>query len=225
MKRFVLITGLLLTLGFAMPIRAEGQFVIADVIKLVVQKVINAIDLAVQQVQNKTIVLQNVQKELENIMSKLQLDDISHWVEKQRKLYEAYYTELWQVKQIISDYDKVKDIIRLQAKLVSEYTHAYDLFKRDKHFSSTELDHMFQVYTGILSESLKNVDEVLLVVSSLVTQMDDAARMEIISKAEKGVQKNYNDLQRFNHENLQISLQRGVELNDLGTLKDLYGIP
>ena len=224
MKRFVFIIGLL-TLGFALPIRAEGQFVIADVIKLVVRKVINAIDLVVQQVQNKTIVLQNAQKELENIMSKLQLEDIAHWVEKQRKLYEDYYSELWQVKQIIADYDKVKEIIGLQAKLVSEYAHAYGLFKQDKHFTSQELDHMFQVYTGIMSESLKNVDDVLLVVNSLVTQMDDASRMEIINKAAKGIQKNYNDLQRFNQENLQISYQRGVELNDLETLKNLYGIP
>ena len=69
------------------------------------------------------------------------LDDISNWVEKQRKLYEDYYNELWQVKQIISDYDKVKEIIRLQSKIVSEYTQSYGLFKQDKHFNPEELDH------------------------------------------------------------------------------------
>jgi hypothetical protein len=225
MKRTLIIAGLFLTLGLAMPTPTEAQFVIADVIKLVVKKVINAIDLAVQQVQNKTIVLQNAQKELENIMSKLQLDDISNWVEKQRKLYEDYYSELWQVKQIISDYDQVKEIIRLQTKIVTEYTQGYGLFKKDKHFTSDELDHMFQVYSGILSESLKNVDQVLLVVNSLVTQMDDAARMEIINKAAGAVQKNYDDLHRFNHQNVQLSLQRAADLNDLETVKNLYGIP
>jgi hypothetical protein len=225
MKRKAFIVGLFLALSCTIPNCSEAQFVISDVIKLVVKKVINAIDLAVQQVQNKTIVLQNAQKELENIMSKLELDDISNWVEKQRKLYEDYYNELWQVKQIISDYDKVKEIIRLQAKIVSEYTRAYGLFKQDKHFTPEELDHMFQVYTGILSESLKNVDQVLLVINSLVTQVDDAARIEIINKAAAGVQKNYNDLQRFNHQNVQLSLQRASDMNDVETVKQLYGIP
>jgi hypothetical protein len=225
MKRKFLIIGLCLTLGFTFPIHADAQFIIADVIKLVIKKVINAIDLAVQQVQNKTIVLQNAQKELENVMSKLQLDDISSWVEKQRKLYEDYYNELWQVKQVIADYDKVKDIVKLQSRIVSEYTRAYGLFKQDKHFTRDELDHMFQVYTGILSESLKNVDQVLLVVNALVTQMDDAGRMEIINKAATGVQKNYNDLQRFNQQNVQLSLERGAEMNDIETVKQLYGIP
>ena len=212
-------------IGSTIPMQADAQFIIADVIKLVIKKVINAIDLAVQQVQNKTIVLQNAQKELENVMSKLQLDDISNWVEKQRKLYEDYYNELWQVKQVIADYDKVRDIFRLQSKIVSEYTRAYILFKQDKHFTEGELDHMFRVYTGILSESLKNVDQVLLVVNSLVTQIGDAGRMEIINKAASGVKKNYSDLQRFNQQNVQLSLERGLEENDIETVKKLYGIP
>jgi len=225
MKGKLLVIGICFIIGSAVPLHADAQFIIADVIKLVIKKVINAIDLAVQQVQNKTIVLQNAQKELENVMSKLQLDDISNWVEKQRKLYEDYYNELWQVKQVITDYDKVRDIVRLQSKIVSEYTRAYSLFKQDKHFTVGELDQMFRVYTGILSESLKNVDQVLLVVNSLVTQMDDAGRMEIINKAASGVQKNYSDLQGFNHENVQLSLERGSDANDIETIKKLYGIP
>jgi hypothetical protein len=225
MKRKLLIIWLCITIGSTIPMHADAQFIIADIIKLVIKKVINAIDLAVQQVQNKTIVLQNAQKELENVMTKLQLDDISNWVEKQRKLYEDYYNELWQVKQVIADYDKVRDIVRLQSKIVSEYTRAYSLFKQDKHFTSDELDQMFRVYNGILSESLKNVDQVLLVVNSLVTQMDDAGRIEIINKAASGVQKNYSDLQRFNQQNVQLSLERGSDVNDIETVKKLYGIP
>lgn len=224
MKKKLIIMGFCLTLGVALPVHAQAQFIIADIIKLVIKKVINAIDLAVQQVQNKTIVLQNAQKELENVMSKLELDDISSWVEKQRKLYEDYYNELWQVKQVIGDYDRVRDIIKLQSRIVSGYTRAYGLFKQDKHFSSDELDHMFKVYSGILSESLKNVDQVLLVVNALITQMDDADRLDIINKAVDGIQKNYDDLDRFNQQNIQLSLNRGVDAGDIKTVKKLYGI-
>ena len=225
MKRSILTLGLIFSFVSALPVRAEAQFAIADVINLVVKKVINSVDLAVQQLQNKTIVLQNAQKELENVLSQLQLEDISNWLEKQRKLYEDYYRELWQVKQIISDYDRVKTIIRLQSQVVAEYTKAYNLFQQDPHFTAQELEYMVEVYTGILNESLGYVNQVLLVVNSMVTQMDDASRLAIIDQAAAGIQKNYNDLTRFNHQNLQISLERAAERNDLGTIKKLYGVP
>ena len=225
MKRSILTLGLIFSFVSALPVRAEAQFAIADVINLVVKKVINSVDLAVQQIQNKTIVLQNAQKELENVLSQLQLEDISNWLEKQRKLYEDYYRELWQVKQIISDYDRVKTIIRLQSQVVAEYTKAYNLFQQDPHFTAQELEYMVEVYTGILNESLGYVNQVLLVVNSMVTQMDDASRLANIDQAAAGIQKNYNDLTHFNHQNLQISLERAAERNDLGTIKKLYGVP
>jgi len=66
----------------------EAQIPIADIIKEGVKKVIIAIDLRIQRLQNETIWLQNAQKTLENQMSKLKLGEISDWVEKQRKLYD-----------------------------------------------------------------------------------------------------------------------------------------
>jgi len=198
---------------------------IISIIKAAITKVIKAVDLEVQRMQTETIWLQNVQKELENTMSKLKLDDIAGWVQKQKDLYEEYYNELSTVKQIIADYDKVKKIIELQSRIVSGYQSAYALFKQDKNFSAGEIDYMYKVYSAILDESLKNLDQVLLVVNSFVTQMSDGERLNIIDNAERGIQKNYNDLKEFNNQNVQLSLQRSIENNDVGTVKKLYGLP
>ena len=198
---------------------------IISIIKAAITKVIKAVDLEVQRMQTETIWLQNVQKELENTMSKLKLDDIAGWVQKQKDLYEEYYNELSTVKQIIADYDKVKKIIELQSRIVSGYQSAYALFKQDKNFSAGEIDYMYKVYSAILDESLKNLDQVLLVVNSFVTQMSDAERLNIIDNAERGIQKNYNDLKEFNNQNVQLSLLRSIENNDVGTVKKLYGLP
>jgi hypothetical protein len=221
-KSVVLIATVLMSVG--LPVKANAQFVIADVIKLVVKKVINAIDLAVQQAQNKTIILENAQKEVENVMSKLELDDISDWVEKQRKLYADYYQELWEVKQIISGYDKVKSIVQLQSRIVSEYHQANALFRLDQHFTPADLDHMEKVYGGILNASLQNLNQALLAVNSLVTQMDDAGRMRIIDQAFAGMQKNDDDLKRFNQQNIRLSIQRAQSEGDIETVKSLYGL-
>jgi hypothetical protein len=197
---------------------------IVSIIKEGITKVIKAVDLKIQRLQTQTIWLQNAEKELENTMSKLKLDEISDWVQKQKDLYQEYYNELWQVKQVISDYDKVKNMIAMQTKIINEYHAAYTLFKQDKNFSASEIAWMYTVYTGIINESLKNVEQALLVVNALVTQMSDGERLKIIDNANTGMQKNYNDLKQFNSQNIQLSLQRASENNDVGSVKNLYGL-
>jgi hypothetical protein len=198
----------------------RSQVVILEVIKAV----INAADLVIQQIQNETIVLQNAEKEITNVMSKLQLDDITDWVQKQKDLYEEYYNELAAVKDLISGYDKLKNLVTMQAAIVSQYQSAYGLFKQDKHFTAAELDYMLNIYSGIVDQSLKNLDQALLVVSSLTTSMTDAARMNIIENASRDMQKNYDDLKRFNSQNIELSLQRGKAEGDIQSVKELYGL-
>jgi hypothetical protein len=206
-------------------ISAEAQIPLLSVITTLVKKVLNALDLEVERLQNQTVWLQNAQKELENAMAKLQLDGITSWVQKQKDLYQQYYQELSLVKQIIVGSDKVKSVIQLQSKIVSEYKSAYALFRKDKNFSAPEITYMYNVYSGILEESIKNLDPALLVVNDFVTQMSDGARMNIIDNAANGMQKNYNDLKQFNNQNIQLSLQRAAANDDLQTVKNLYGLP
>jgi hypothetical protein len=55
---------------------------------------------------------------------------------------------------------------------------------------------MARVYTGILDESVKNIDQIFLVVNSFTTQMSDAKRLDIINAACDQVESNYNDLRK-----------------------------
>jgi hypothetical protein len=208
-------------------IRAQAGAQITEIISIVrtaIKKVIEAADLEVQKIQNQTIWLQDAQKTLENTMSELQLNDITDWVQKIKDLYSDYYQELWEVKQIISDYDKVKTIVQTQERILSEYNKAYSLFQQDKHFTASELSYMGQVYSGIIDESLKNLDQLLLVVNAFVTQMSDEKRLDIINSAARGMQKNYNDLKLFDNQNIQLSIQRSGGSADLETVKKLYGL-
>jgi flagellin-specific chaperone FliS len=197
---------------------------IISIVETAIKKALQAADLEVQKIQNQTIWLQDAQKTLENAMSELDLSDITDWVQRIKDLYLDYYKELSEVKQIIQDYDKVKTIVELQERIVSEYNSASALFKQDKHFTASELSYMGQVYSGILDESLKNLDQLLLVVNAFVTQMTDEKRMDIINSASKGMQKNYNDLKQFDNQSILLSLQRSTDNDDLQTVKNLYGL-
>ncbi|WP_276499362.1 conjugal transfer protein TraI [Pontibacter litorisediminis] len=206
------------------PKPAYAQDPITEAIKAGVTKVIVALDLQVQRIQNETIWLQNAHKVLENKLSELRLTEISEWSERQRQLYADYYAELWKVKAAIATYRQVREIITLQAALVAEYRRAYGLFRQDGKLSPEELDYLYRVYAGILSESIQHLDQALLVTSSFATQMSDAERLKRLEKAASGIRQTYSDLRRFNARQLQLCLQRAREQGDLVAMQRLYGI-
>jgi hypothetical protein len=106
---------------------------------------------------------------------------------------------------------------------VNEYKSAWALFKQDDNFTSDELTYMGNVYTGMLNESIKNLDQVFLVINAFATQMTDAKRIEIINKAASQVEQNLADLRQFNDQNKMLSFQRAAEKGDIDVVKKLYG--
>jgi len=205
-------------------VQTQAQDPIMEIIKAGVKKVIKAVDLKIQRLQNETIWLQNAQKTLENTMSKLKLTEITDWVEKQRKLYDDYFQELWKVKAVLAYYHRVKDIIERQAQMVREYKAAWALFRQDDNFTPEELEYMYGVYTGMFDESVKGIDQLFLIINAFATQMSDAKRLEIINSVSDNLEHNYMDLKAFNNQNKMLSLQRATERREIETVKRLYGL-
>ncbi|MBJ2126627.1 conjugal transfer protein TraI [Flavobacterium sp. IB48] len=224
-KLIVLMVCLLLVGTSARPAEKVAVLPILEIVKAVTKKVIKAIDLRIQRLQNKTIWLQNAQKQVENVLSKLKLDEISDWTQKQKDLYKGYYEELAKVKSIITYYQRIKEITKKQTQLVQEYERAWNLFKQDTHFKDSEIQYMERVYTGILEESVKNIDQIFLILDSFATQMSDLKRLEIINKAADQIDGNYDDLTMFNQQNILLSLQRAKTEADVNQVKQFYGIP
>jgi hypothetical protein len=213
---------LIICIGLSIaPFKSHAQI---EIIKEVLIKIIKAIDLAIQKQQNKVIWLQNAQKTLENTMSKLKLDQITDWVSRQKELYADYYEGLRKVKDIITYYKRIKDITEKQVLLVEAYKRAFGLFKSDDHFTREEIEYMGRVYAGMLDASVKNLDQVYMVISSFTITMTDEARIAIINKAADALDKNYHDLTQFNTQNKMLSLHRSRDQNEVDVVRALYGI-
>lgn len=227
MKRYVRIcmVAMMLVAVSAPTQPAHAAFPIWEIIKKAVIKVIKAVDLAIQRQQNKVIWLQNAQKTLENTMSKLKLDEITEWTEKQRKLYNDYFEELQKVKSLITYYKRIRDITDKQYRLVQQYRRVWSTVQQDDHFSPAEIAYMGKVYTGILEESIKNIDQIAGIITAFKTSMTDGKRIEIVNAAAERVDRNYSDLLKFNNQNMMLSLQRARSVHDAKVIKQLYGIP
>lgn len=216
---FFIVAGCMLSFS-----ETKAQDPIAIIIQQGIKKVIVAVDLKIQRQQNEVIWLQNAQKVLENALSKLHLSEIAGWVEKQRNLYQKYFDELWSVKDAVRYYQKVKDITRFQLQLVKEYKRAWAGVRQDRHFSPEEVVYMVKVYGGILQESLTNLEQVVTVLQAFSLQMGDGGRMTLLSAAADRLQKNLGDIQAFSDQNVQLSLLRAKDAQEIAAVRKLYGI-
>jgi len=227
MKRYIRsgIIALLLFVFTGIGQRAQAQDPILGVIKEGVTKAIVAMDLKIQRLQNRTIWLQNAQKVLENKLSELRLTEIADWTERQRRLYEIYYEELWQVKSAIASYRQVRELVQKQEAILAAYRRTYRLLQQDDNFTAAELVYMADVYNGILEASLRDLDQLLLALNAFTTQMGDAQRLEVIHRVADRMDRHYRDLQAFNDQNIRLALQRARLRHDIEGLEQLYGLP
>lgn len=219
-KLFIALT--LVTLQLLPSVHLQGQITIIEALRLTVKRVIKAVDLKIQRLQNRTIWLQNTQKALENALSKLRLQEISSWSAKQTEQYRRYYQDLQKVRSVIAQYKQVREIARRQMQVLQEYQRVWSLLRTGGNFSAGEIDHMQQVYAGILRESLENVEQFALLLSSYTLQMDDAQRLKLIGELWESFEQNFQDLKKFNAQNLLLRVQRQRDRKETEGLKLLF---
>lgn len=213
-----------LSLVFVVAPTQQSHAIVWVVVQAAMKKVIRAMDLAVQKLQNKTVLLQNAQKTLENTLSKLKLEEISDWTKKNKEQYQKYYEELSKIKGHINNYQRVRSLMEKQVRTVSEYRRAFDLFKKDKHFSEKEITYMTKVYTGMLNESVKTLDQLLSLIRDHDLTMTDGKRLELIGSAADRMDTVLSDLRLFNQQNIKLTLQRASDLQEVNVLKQMYGL-
>jgi hypothetical protein len=211
--------GMALVLAGGVPASAQ-----IPVVSQIVSTAVRAADLAVQKLQTETIVLQEAEQALQNAMSQLRLEEIANWVDDQRSLYAQYFQELAEVKTVITDYHKVKEIVQRQQDIITAYNQGLARFRQDKHFSAAELGEIESVYSGILTESGKNLAQLVMVIQSLATQMSDEQRLAMIDGAAAGMDKNWRDMQVYTNANESLSLGRAQDENDYQLIKKMYGL-
>ena len=96
------------------------------------------------------------------------------------KLHQVFLDGLFAVNPAVRNYKRVADIINYQQVLLKEYRRAYDRFKRDPNFSEDELRYMANVYNYLVKQSLKNLEELAMIVTAAKLRMSDDERIQRI---------------------------------------------
>ena len=97
-------------------------------------------------------------------------------------LHKAFLDGLMEVSPAVRNYRRVADITNYQIILVKEYRKAYDRFRQDNNFNADELAYLGRVYDNLFKESLRNLDELLTVITAGKARMSDDERLQAIDR-------------------------------------------
>jgi hypothetical protein len=139
-------------------------------------------------------------------------------------LHKTFLDGLMQVSPAVKKYKRITDIINYQIRIAKDYKAAYNQFKQDRQFTAEEITYIGKVYKNLLEQSLKNIDELAMVITAGKLRMSDDERLQAIDKIYLSIEDQYSFLKDFNNNTAVLSLQRKSELVEIEMSRRIYGI-
>jgi hypothetical protein len=139
-------------------------------------------------------------------------------------LHTDYFNSLKSVNPEIKRYVRVGDIIALQVKIVQNYNRTYRRLNSGDAFSNDELAYIGRVFSRLLDDCNKTLDELIAVTTAGKLEMKDDERMKRIDILYFDMQDKFTFSQSFSNDAVLFAASRIKEKTDIQTSRVLNGI-
>ena len=139
-------------------------------------------------------------------------------------LHQLFLDGLMAVNPTIRNYKRIPYIIDYQRLLLAEYKNAYERFKNDPHFTPQEIEYLANVYNYLFMASLRNIDDLVMIITATKLRMSDAERMQAIDRIFYDMEGKLVFLRTFNNSTQLLAIQRARAANDMRAINHLYGL-
>lgn len=139
-------------------------------------------------------------------------------------LHKTFLDGLLVVSPEVKKHKRIADIISTQLALVKEYGQAFDRFKQDGNFTSDELAYLGNVYGNLIDRSVEDLEELTLVMTDSKLRMSDDERLQSIDRIYENMSDKLSFLRHFNSQTSILAVQKAREMNDVATIRNIYGI-
>jgi hypothetical protein len=173
--------------------------------------------------------LQQLEKILDNMYDGYKILDygyttIKNIAEGNYKLHQAFLDGLFLVNPAVRNYKRIPYIIDYQRLLVKEYKNYYTRFKNDPNFSPQEIEYIGNVYNFLIQASLRNIDDLTMIITATKLRMSDDERMKAIDRVYNEMEGKVVFVRSFNNNTQLLAIQRAHSANDVRTLRHIYGL-
>ncbi len=139
-------------------------------------------------------------------------------------VHQAFLDGLMAVNPTIRNYKRIPMIINYQKLLLQEYKRAYNRFKQDPNFKLEELEYLASVYKFLFEASVRNLEDLAMIITATKLRMSDDERMQAIDRIFFDMENKVVFLRYFNSNTQLLAVQRARSQNDVRTMQQLYGL-
>lgn len=139
-------------------------------------------------------------------------------------LHQAFFDRMLEVSPAVKKYKRIADVISYQKKIMQEHNLAFNYFMGSGSFTSNELSYMKGVYKNLFAQSVKALDELLMVVTASNLRMSDDERLAAIDNIFEDMEDKLSFLRSFNNSSKMLAVQRNKEQAEIDMMKTLRGI-
>jgi DNA repair ATPase RecN len=130
-------------------------------------------------------------------------------------LHKTFLDALMQVSPAVKNYKRVAEIVEYQISIVKESRNGMNRFIKSGNFSGQEINYFEKVYGNLLNQSLRNLDELTMIITADKLRMSDDERLKAVDDIYEQMQDKLLFLRNFNASSNVLALQRSKEKNDV----------
>ena len=130
-------------------------------------------------------------------------------------LHKTFLDALMQVSPAVRNYKRVGEIVEYQISIVKESRNGMNRFIKSGNFSGQEINYFEKVYGNLLNQSLRNLDELTMVITADKLRMSDDERLKAVDDIYEQMQDKLLFLRNFNTTSNVLALQRSKEKKDV----------
>lgn len=139
-------------------------------------------------------------------------------------LHTDYFNSLESVNPKIKNYKKVAGIIAYQVKIAQICKQTYHRIQKSDALSSEERSYIYRVYSQLLEDCNKTIDELIAVTTNNKFEMKDDERIKRVDALYNDMQDKYSFTQSFSNEAIILANSRIKERNGIQISRSVNGI-
>lgn len=136
-------------------------------------------------------------------------------------LHKVFLDGLLEVSPTVKKYKRIAQIVEMQIELTRTYKVALKRFRLSELFSATEMDYLEGVYGRLFNSSLRNLEDLTMVITAGTMRMSDDERLTAIDEIYADMSDKLVFLRSFNEENSVLLFQKVNAQKDVRVLKEL----
>jgi hypothetical protein len=139
-------------------------------------------------------------------------------------LHQVFLNGLYAVNPSVKNYARISQIIGYQQQLVKDYKNALERFRADGNLTADEIQFIERVYSDLSWQSLRNLDELYMVITASQLRMSDEERLQAIDRIYYDLEDKLFFLKEFNSSTRILIMQRAKAKQDVNALRHLHDV-